>query len=128
MFYVGQHLHGVRHHHSHGRLWFDLSEITNETTVMSAELRLYLNMTTHEGIDDGESEWKTNDRDQLFSITLYEIKLADALVYVESVEVQRNQKGWISFNVTVPLRHWLIKPEENFGLQLVYRSSISGYT
>lgn len=118
----GQHLHGIRHHHSDGRFWFDLSEVPNLTAVISAELRLYINQTmVQEDIaDDGE------DYQQDFLVTLYEIGKEDSLTYVDRMEIQGEQEGWISFNVSLVLKHWLKNPEANFGLQLVCRLDSSG--
>ncbi|XP_046443321.1 bone morphogenetic protein 7-like isoform X2 [Daphnia pulex] len=125
----GQHLHGIRHHHSFGRFWFDLSEVPAQTTVISAELRLYINLTmvqenmnTTEKADEEETEGKS----QNFSITVYEIGLEDSLIYIDSMEIDSHQEGWVAVNVSVPLQKWLVNPEENFGLQLVCRLSTSG--
>ncbi len=123
-------MHGIRHHHSYGRFWFDLSEVPTQTTVISAELRLYINLTmVQESIDLAENEDGIfyNNESQQFSITLYEIGLEDTLTYIDQMEFDSHQEGWIAFNVSIPLRRWLLKPEENFGLQLVSRLSTSGY-
>lgn len=123
-------MHGVRHHHSYGRFWFDLSEIPELTSVISAELRLYINSTvandnTEILEKDPENLWKAEE-DEKFSISLYEIGVEDSLVFIDQMEVDNHQEGWVAFNVTLPLRHWLEKPEENFGLQLVCRLSVTG--
>lgn len=124
----GQHLHGIRHHHSFGRLWFDLSEVPAPTTVISAELRLYINFTmAHENIDPTELEEADNHiESQQFTITVYEIGLEDILIYIDQMEIDSHQEGWVAFNVSLPLKNWLQRPEENFGLQLVCRSSTTG--
>jgi hypothetical protein len=44
------------------------------------------------------------------------------------MEIDSHQEGWVAVNVSVPLQKWLVKPEENFGLQLVCRLSTSGYS
>ena len=119
---TGQHLHGIRHHHSDGRFWFDLSEVPNLTTVISAELRLYINQTmVQENIAENEE-----DAQKDFLVTLYEIGKEDSLTYVDRMEVRGEQEGWISFNVSLVLKHWLKNPETNFGLQLVCRLDSSG--
>jgi len=96
--------------------------VPNLTAVISAELRLYINQTmVQEDIaDDGE------DYQQDFLVTLYEIGKEDSLTYVDRMEIQGEQEGWISFNVSLVLKHWLKNPEANFGLQLVCRLDSSG--
>ena len=98
-----------------------------ETAVISAELRLYINLTmVQENTDLADKETFYNIGSQQFSITLYEIGLEDSLIYIDQMEVDSHQEGWIAFNVSLPLRHWLLKPEQNFGLQLICRLSTSG--
>jgi hypothetical protein len=82
------------------------------------------NMNTTEKADEEETEGKS----QNFSITLYEIGLEDSLIYIDSMEIDSHQEGWVAVNVSVPLQKWLVNPEENFGLQLVCRLSTSGYS
>lgn len=90
------------------------------TSVISAELRLYINYSlVQEGVESDElMELKSQD----FLITLYEIGLEDSMSFVDRVELKQNQEGWIAFNVSLVLGHWLLKPDENFGLQLVCRT------
>jgi hypothetical protein len=42
------------------------------------------------------------------------------------MEIYSQQEGWVAVNVSVPLQKWIMRPEENFGLQLVCRLSTSG--
>ena len=113
---LGQHLHVIRHHHSDGRFWFDLSEVPNPTAVISAELRLFVSTSAK----DEDSSPKD------FAVTLYEIGEKDSLVYVDRMQVHGEREGWISFNVSLVLKHWLTEPEDNFGLQLVCRLDSTG--
>ena len=118
-FFSGRHLHSIRHHHGDGRFWFDLSEVPRPTTVLSAELRLFIDHSTAGGRDS--------------VVSLYEIGAAGAgqdggLVFVDRADVHRHQTGWIAFNVTLVLRNWLDNPEENLGLQLVCRDTATGAT
>lgn len=143
---VGQHLHSIRHHHSDGRFWFDLSEVASPTSVIAAELRLYLNQSLDfdeetqarhkreqadvedeedendnvETVDDSNSE-----REQFF-VVLYEITEGDGLAYVDQMEIDHEQEGWIGFNVTLVLKHWMHNPRHNFGLQLVCKDASTG--
>lgn len=124
---IGQHLHGIRHHHSFGRFWFDLSEVPAQTTVISAELRLYINLTmVQENMNCTEKVDEEKTSNQNFSVTVYEIGLEDMLIYIDSMEIYSQQEGWVAVNVSVPLQKWIMRPEENFGLQLVCRLSTSG--
>lgn len=97
---------------------------------MSAELRLYINHSMVQALSndfqDGPDTTENYDPSQAFLITLYEIGKDDSMVYVDSMEISREHQGWIAFNVTLVLSHWLINPEENYGLQLVCRSASSG--
>lgn len=94
---------------------------------MSAELRLYINQSMSEDfINNTETAEKNQDNDEFiqeFAITLYEIGQEDSLIYVDRMELDSEQEGWVAFNVSLVLKHWLSSPEENFGLQLVCRSS-----
>ena len=120
-------MHGIRHHHSFGRFWFDLSEVPAQTTVISAELRLYINLTmVQENMSCTEKVDEEKTSNQNFSVTVYEIGLEDMLIYIDSMEIYSQQEGWVAVNVSVPLQKWIMRPEENFGLQLVCRLSTSG--
>ena len=72
---------------------------------------------TNEDARDTQDASKDSPID--FSVSLYEIGKEDLLVYVDRMEMNSQQEGWISFNVTLVLKHWLRNPEENYGLQLV---------
>ena len=135
-------MHGIRHHHGDGRFWFDLSEVPNLTTVIAAELRLFINQSivreeketfqlelNRKFDDEFEEAFTDEPNEELpeeFTLTLYEIGIEDSLSYVDRVEVDSHQEGWVAFNVTLVLSNWLNKPEENFGLQLVCRHASTG--
>jgi hypothetical protein len=80
------------------------------------------NSNTAEKADEEETKTKNQD----FSITVYEIGMEDKLIYIDSMEINSHQEGWVAVNVSVPLQKWLMRPEDNFGLQLVCRLSTSG--
>lgn len=83
----------------------------------------------HENIDPTELEEADNHiESQQFTITVYEIGLEDILIYIDQMEIDSHQEGWVAFNVSLPLKNWLQRPEENFGLQLVCRSSTTGFS
>lgn len=103
-------------------MWFDLSEVPPESSVISAELRLFVNLSLTEERHQEEDEEMPIE---VFSLSLYRVGKNDDLIYVDQMDIQRHQ-GWIVFNVTNPLRLWLQQPEENFGLQLVCRLPFTG--
>lgn len=107
----------MRHHHGDGRFWFDLSEVPEFMSVISAELRVYVNFTH----PDPEDEPLVSPVDSVLIIA-YRIGPNDQLIYADSKEVWSHQQGWISFNVSLVLVDWLSNPENNYGLQLVFIS------
>ena len=116
-------MHGIRHHHGGSRLWFDLSEVPGQSAVISSELRLFLNRSLAEEFADENEEYEPAGD---YSISLYEIGKENSLFYVDRIEVNGRQEGWTAFNVTLVLHHWLLNPQENFGLEFVCRLASSG--
>lgn len=98
--------------HERGRkLWFDLSEVTPELSLLMGELRIYQNPEL--------ARWKDIRKD--FVITVYALTNAEdqqELEEVVSTNTTSNYQGWLEFNVTNALTKWLYNPGGNRGLYI----------
>ncbi|XP_011875025.1 PREDICTED: protein 60A isoform X2 [Vollenhovia emeryi] len=103
------HVPSVRHERGK-RLWFDVSEVSPENELMSAELWLH------------HKETHARKRHGSYTITVYRVLRAEngtrELQYTDAVNVTDSKKGWLIFNMTGTLEHWLKNPYENEGLYL----------
>ncbi|XP_067145099.1 bone morphogenetic protein 7-like [Centruroides vittatus] len=95
------------------RFWFDVTDVKADEEIMAAEFRLYRDLTS--------SELPLNST---YTLTLY--LLTDepedkGLKYIETITVQANQEGWMSFNVTEAIVTWIAFPAKNLGLYLQIR-------
>lgn len=105
------HVPGVRHERGK-RLWFDVSEVPPEEYLIGAELKLYHNSHVRNRKNHGS-----------YTITVYRVlKTQDGireLQYIDAVNITTTcKKGWLTFNVSEALDHWINDPEGNRGLYL----------
>lgn len=97
--------------HEHGRrLWFDISEIGEEVTLMMAELRLYQN-----------SVFSKFDDEKPLTISVYMVESRDeesheVLKLLSSKNTTTHSDGWLELNVTQALKHWTEEKGSNLGL------------
>lgn len=93
------------------RIWFDVSAISEDEQMTSAELRLYRG-----------SEAKNLKNRGAFTITVYRVtRTKDGvrkMEFVDSANSTAGQHGWITLNVTESLRHWMTNIGDNKGLYL----------
>lgn len=97
--------------HEHGRrLWFDISEITQDVQLMMAELRLYQN-----------SIFSKFDDEKPLTISVYLVESRDedtheVLKLLSSKNATTHSDGWLELNVTQAMTHWIENKEDNLGL------------
>lgn len=97
--------------HEHGRrLWFDISEINQDLTLMMAELRLYQN-----------SIFSKFDEEKLLTISVFLVESRDeenheVLKLLSSKNATTTTDGWLELNVTRAIKHWTEDKEDNLGL------------
>jgi bone morphogenetic protein 7 len=97
--------------HEHGRrLWFDISEIGEDVTLMMAELRLYQN-----------SIFSKFDDEKPLTISVYLVESRDeesheVLKLLSSKNATTHSDGWLELNVTQAMKHWTDDKEANLGL------------
>lgn len=97
--------------HEHGRrLWFDISEIGSDVTLMMAELRLYQN-----------SMFSKFDDEKPLTISVYMVESRDedsheVLKLLSSKNTTTHTDGWLELNVTQALTHWIDTNDGNLGL------------
>ncbi|CAO1378765.1 unnamed protein product [Diamesa tonsa] len=109
MTFLNKNHHVPEMRHERGRrLWFDISEIANDVTLMMAELRLYQN-----------SILSKFDEEKPLTVNVYmvdTIKDHDDLKLLSSKNITTHTDGWIELNVTSALKHWIGDKENNKGL------------
>lgn len=97
--------------HEHGRrLWFDISEISPDVSLMMAELRLYQN-----------SIFSKYDEEKRLTISVYLVESRDeesheVLKLLSSKNATTHSDGWLELNVTQAIKHWAEDKETNLGL------------
>lgn len=97
--------------HEHGRrLWFDISEINRDLTLMMAELRLYQN-----------SIFSKFDDEKPLTISVFLVESRDeenqeVLKLLSSKNATTHTDGWLELNVTQAMKHWTEDNEDNLGL------------
>ena len=98
--------------HERGRkLWFDVSEISKETTLLKAELRIYQNPAL--------GKWR-NERKE-FVITVYAITKTDGEQELEMLSYTNSTSdyhGWLELGATDGLAKWIANRKDNKGLYI----------
>jgi bone morphogenetic protein 7 len=108
---LDHHVPEMRHEHGR-RLWFDISEIGEEVTLMMAELRLYQN-----------SMFSKFDEEKPLTISVYLVEARDeenheVLRLLSSKNTTTHSDGWLELNVTQALQYWTEENEANLGLTI----------
>jgi TGF-beta propeptide len=97
--------------HEHGRrLWFDITEIGQDVTLMMAELRMYQN-----------SIFSKFDDEKPLTLSVYMVESRDEenheiLKLLASKNTTTHSDGWLELNVTHALTHWIEDKASNLGL------------
>lgn len=103
--------HNPEMRHEHGRrLWFDISEIGHDVSLMMAELRLYQN-----------SIFSKFDDEKPLTISVYMVESRnddneEILKLLSSKNATTHTDGWLELNVTYAMKHWTVDKENNLGL------------
>ncbi|KAK7119737.1 hypothetical protein R3I94_021536 [Phoxinus phoxinus] len=97
-------------YHQHRREFrFDLSRIPAGETLTAAEFRIYKDFV-HERYEN-----------ETFRVSVFQVLRQQPkreLYLLDSRVVWAAEEGWLVFDLTVTSNHWVIKPGQNFGLQL----------
>lgn len=106
---LDHHVPEMRHEHGR-RLWFDISEIGQDVTLMMAELRLYQN-----------SVFSKFDEEKPLTISVYLVESRDEtsheiLKLLASKNATTHSDGWLELNVTAAMAHWTEDKDNNLGL------------
>lgn len=106
---LDHHVPEVRHEHGR-RLWFDISEIGPDVSLMMAELRLYQN-----------SIFSKFDEEKSLTISVYLVESRDeesheVLKLLASKNATTHSDGWLELNVTQAMKYWTEENESNLGL------------
>lgn len=106
---LDHHMQEMRHEHGR-RLWFDISEIGQDVTLMMAELRLYQN-----------SIFSKFDEEKPLTISVYMVESRDeesheVLKLLSSKNATTHSDGWHELNVTLAIKHWVEDNDDNLGL------------
>ncbi|XP_067007916.2 protein 60A [Anabrus simplex] len=114
MGFVSHSHHSTSVRHERGkRLWFDVSEVPVEETIIGAELRLYQQANSTVTLSSA-----------LYTITVYQLVDAgqgEELEYVSAVNTTADAEGWLLLNTTGPLVSWVAFPRTNLGLHVTVR-------
>ncbi|XP_071557702.1 protein 60A isoform X1 [Temnothorax nylanderi] len=117
--YADHHVPPVRHERGK-RLWFDVSEVPPEEYLIGGELRLY-----------HHSHMRNRRIHNSYTITVYRVLKTEngirELQYIDAVNVTDSKRGWLTFNTTEALDHWINNPEGNRGLYLSVRDERSAH-
>lgn len=102
------HHHQEVRHERGKRLWFDISEITKDVSLMMAELRLYQN-----------SIFSKFAHEKPLTLGVYQVEYSNGheeLKLLSSKNVTTHYDGWLELNVTSALKQWIHNKKENKGL------------
>lgn len=116
VYFLDHHVPEMRHEHGR-RLWFDISEIGQDVTLMMAELRLYQN-----------SVFSKFDEEKPLTISVYLVESRDdenheVLKLLSSKNATTHTDGWLELNVTQAMSFWIADKDRNLGL--VIKSSLN---
>ncbi|KAL0273560.1 UNVERIFIED_CONTAM: hypothetical protein PYX00_006197 [Menopon gallinae] len=101
---------GMRHERGK-RLWFDVSEVSTEDSIVDCELRVYQSLNyTNKGKEDS------------YTVTVYQVlsdkKGEHQLQFVDSVNTTHGNEGWLVFNMISPFSNWVAIPSVNLGIYI----------
>lgn len=102
---------GMRHERGR-RLWFDVSEVSTEDSIVGSELRVY---------QSGNWSHKFSNSAG-YTVTVYQVTSdkfgQHELQYVDAVNTTITNDGWLIFNMKDPLTNWVAIPDLNLGLYI----------
>ncbi|XP_022908408.1 protein 60A [Onthophagus taurus] len=103
---------GVRHERGK-RLWFNVSTVPLDNTILGAELRIFQTPNFNANITNSET---------IYAVTAYQLAKSSEgereLEFVGTVNVTAGYSGWVAINVTQSLSTWVALPQSNKGFYL----------
>ncbi|XP_013889747.1 bone morphogenetic protein 5 [Austrofundulus limnaeus] len=90
---------------------FDLTQIPDGEAVTAAEFRIYK--------DRSHARYNNITLKVMIYQVIKEYQNKDAETFLlDSKKVQASDGGWLVFDITATSNHWVMNPQQNFGLQL----------
>nr|XP_054605997.1 bone morphogenetic protein 5 isoform X1 [Nothobranchius furzeri] len=90
---------------------FDLTQIPDGEAVTAAEFRIYK--------DQSHARYSNISLKVVIYQVIKEYQNKDAeTFFLDSKKVQASDGGWLVFDITATSNHWVMNPQQNFGLQL----------
>nr|AHH30785.1 glass bottom boat [Clogmia albipunctata] len=118
------HVSEVRHERGR-RIWFDVSEVSKELSLMMAELRVYQKEATKplkNSSHHNHHQYFSPESREIFTISVYDIiKMEDGhkeLELLAAVNTTSDHIGWLELNVTGALSRWIGNLPQNRGLYI----------
>lgn len=109
MTFLNKNHHGSEMRHEKGRrLWFGITNIENDVSVLMAELRLYRKLILN----------KFTTSNTTFTLTVYAIIEIDGeseMTEISSMKLMGDYEGWLEINVTGAVDLWLKNRQANHG-------------
>ncbi|XP_058129314.1 protein 60A-like [Anopheles ziemanni] len=109
MTFLNKNHHGSEMRHEKGRrLWFGITNIENDVSVLMAELRLYRKQMLN----------KYSTSNTTVTLTVYAIIDVDGeseMTEISSMELMGDYEGWLEINVTGAAELWLKNKQANHG-------------
>jgi len=103
-------------HAPHRLVYFDMAEVTPDHRLLSAELRIFYRPRRPAFIDEHFRQWLTRPR------TLHAYLLLDgAGQELEVAQMELEDEGWLTMNVTSSVLAWILQPSENRGFRLAVK-------
>uniref|UniRef100_A0A182M0U6 Protein 60A n=1 Tax=Anopheles culicifacies TaxID=139723 RepID=A0A182M0U6_9DIPT len=112
MTFLNKNHHGSEMRHEKGRrLWFGITNIENDVSILMAELRLYrkLNLNKY-------TTYNTSLTLTVYALT--ELNGESEMTEISSMELTGDYEGWLEVNVTGAVNLWLKNRQANHGLYI----------
>lgn len=112
MTFLNKNHHGSEMRHEKGRrLWFGITNIENDVSVLMAELRLYrkLNLNKY-------TTYNTSLTLMVYALT--ELDGESEMTEISSMQLTGDYEGWLEINVTGAVNLWLNNRQANHGLYI----------
>uniref|UniRef100_A0A182PVY9 Protein 60A n=1 Tax=Anopheles epiroticus TaxID=199890 RepID=A0A182PVY9_9DIPT len=112
MTFLNKNHRGSEMRHEKGRhLWFGISNIENDVSVLMAELRLYRKLNLN--------KYTTNSTSLTLTVyALVEMDGKSEMTEISSMQLAGDYEGWLEVNVTGAVNLWLKNRQANHGLYI----------
>uniref|UniRef100_A0A182N1J5 TGF-beta family profile domain-containing protein n=1 Tax=Anopheles dirus TaxID=7168 RepID=A0A182N1J5_9DIPT len=112
MTFLNKNHHGSEMRHEKGRrLWFGITNIENDVSVLMAELRLYRKLNLN----------KYTTYNTSLTLTVYALTELDGeseMTEISTMQLTGDYEGWLEINVTGAVNLWLKNRQANHGLYI----------